>query len=148
MVVMPEVFTDEMLWLLFLFYLIHRTIYSFLKFYISYQIYEFLYRMVKKMLFFIKVNFGFDGDKNHWHKATSVCNSDKNIFHLHKQKRFPAVLDENNDAKIFYIKWCDRKSEKCVLFYLIYSASCQSIPFIPSSFVFQYLRCFLTTSLC
>ena len=28
--------------------------------------------MVKKMLFFIKVNFGFDGDKNHWHKATSV----------------------------------------------------------------------------
>lgn len=41
--------------------------------------------MVKRMLVFIKVNFGFDGDKNHWHKATSVCNTDKNIFHLHRQ---------------------------------------------------------------
>ena len=85
MVVMPEVFTDEMLWLLFPFYIIHRALYSFIKFYISYQIYEFLYRMVKRMLVFIKVNFGFDGDKNHWHKATSVCNTDKNIFHLHRQ---------------------------------------------------------------
>lgn len=99
--------------------------------------------MVKKMLFFIKVNFGFDGDKNHWHKATSVCNSDKNIFHLHKEKRFPAVLDENSDAKIFYIK-CDRKSEKRVLFNctLIYSASCQPIPFMLSSFLFQYFEMF------
>lgn len=38
----------------------------------SYITYEFLYKMVNKWLFFIKVDFTFDGDKNHWHKATCV----------------------------------------------------------------------------
>lgn len=63
----------------------------------------------RRCYFVRKVNFGFDGDKNHWHKATPVCNSDK-------QKRFPAVLDKNSGVKIFYVKRCDSLKK---VFYLI-----------------------------
>lgn len=54
----------------------------------SYITYEFLYKMVKKGLFFIKLDFAFDGDKNHWHKAKCVQHSE--AFST-CTKRFPAT---------------------------------------------------------
>lgn len=86
----------------------------------SYITYEFLYKVVKKGLFFIKADFAFDGDKNHWRKATCVWHSE--TFSICTKRRDFLPQDENTGAKIFNISYVI-KSLKKDLYLIVFKVS-------------------------